>query len=65
MSYLAIEIVHRWVNFEASPIFYNSSYQSINSYDIRYYRDERSGLGILDDEELELKGFNINIVATF
>ncbi|MCB0392629.1 MAG: hypothetical protein KDD58_15170 [Bdellovibrionales bacterium] len=64
-SYLAIEIVHRWVNFEASPIFYNSSYQSINSYDIRYYRDERSGLGILDDEELELKGFNINIVATF
>ncbi|MCB0356497.1 MAG: hypothetical protein KDD40_05790, partial [Bdellovibrionales bacterium] len=64
-QYVAVEVVHRWVNISASPVYHVSQFQTVSSYDISRYRDERRGLGILDDEDLGLNGFNLNLKVTF
>ena len=61
-SYLALELTHRWLSFEVNPVYnpyeyYNAAFDT--------YRLNRSGLGVVESETLQLNGTNLAIKLTF
>ena len=62
-SWISLEAVHRWIRFSSEPKFerddrYDRSFSDDDSID-------RSGLGLLEKETLQLNGFNLNLKVRF